>query len=457
LTYIYTIVPSGGNWIRYVIDPTEGREHTNIGWPDLLTDEHTHGVQRVIEHRDVYLSGIYPWERWGLLKTAYAPIYSHKDGESRTENTGSNSERNTVDVASRAVAGMDINIDVIQTRTRSALTTVGCVAVTSLLLCSFTAFIIARQLTQPIAKVKDAAIEIASGEYSGRINVQKPRELAELATEFNRMSGTLAGRLRTMEEENRKIARQRCLMELDRSLVTAQVGPMSIDFPLEIPSAIASPITVSNDRRMAFFVPRNGNRSGTAAATAAERDRSNYILSPDGTKALLWFCDAVADPSEAVRRHADLTIIATRVLSHSGSDSVVISLLEPLLSEQIYGWVLIDSAYDTIASATNRVLNAHGFSPDENSTGGTEKILPEMPSRLVLAEGTCLILRSECGGLVATVSGRTSHGRENASDAETCLKAILPRSIWESVPPSETMSPEPIRNEIGEPADRNAK
>ncbi|MES2465263.1 MAG: HAMP domain-containing protein [Armatimonadota bacterium] len=456
LTYVYTVVPDSDNWIRYVIDPTEGAEHTNIGWPDVLTDEHAQGLQQVIEHHDVYLSDIHAWERWGLLKTAYAPIYSHNEGVNIAADTGSDSEINTSGGISRAVAGMDINIDVIQTRTRSALTTVGCVALASLLLSAFTTLFLTRRLTSPIAQVKDAALLIASGQYGGRINVQEPRELAELATEFSRMSETMAGRLRTMEEENEKIARERCFLELDRSIIIAQVGPTTVDFPLDVSSESAPLITVSADRRIAFFATRSGNRSGVPT-TAAERDGSNYILSPDGTKALLWFCDAPADPLEALRLHGDLMVIAARVLSHYGHDWAVKSLLEPLLSEQVYAWILIESEHDTISFVTNRLLNPHQFFPDDTGTGGTETVLTDMPPHLVPAKGGCLILRSDRGGLVVAVSGKTSIDAGNASsagDAEACLKAILPRLIWESVPPSETPAPQTFTLRIGGQTDR---
>jgi HD-GYP domain-containing protein (c-di-GMP phosphodiesterase class II) len=69
-------------------------------------------------------------------------------------------------------------------------------------------FLFAKQLTQPVRDLAEAAGRIAAGNFSQRIHVRSRTELGELGNSFNRMSDQLecyVENLRTAAEENRQL------------------------------------------------------------------------------------------------------------------------------------------------------------------------------------------------------------------------------------------------------------
>src|SRR3546814_11668666 len=68
-------VLGGGADMFYVLDGTEGADHSPIGSEDELTNETRIGLTRVQDSGAVYVSPIEYQEQWGLLKTAAAPVY----------------------------------------------------------------------------------------------------------------------------------------------------------------------------------------------------------------------------------------------------------------------------------------------------------------------------------------------------------------------------------------------
>src|SRR3546814_1477076 len=83
LTYIYTQVTSGRAEVRYILDGTDGDEHTPLGSPDSLPEETMAGLRDVQRRRIIYVSPVEYQEKWGLLKTAAAPVYS-ADGDRKS-------------------------------------------------------------------------------------------------------------------------------------------------------------------------------------------------------------------------------------------------------------------------------------------------------------------------------------------------------------------------------------
>src|SRR3546814_20448427 len=88
-------VLGGGADMFYVLDGTEGADHSPIGSEDERTNETRIGLTRVQDSGAVYVSPIEYQEQWGLLKTAAAPVYG-------------------VDGSITGSAGADVNISVIQ-------------------------------------------------------------------------------------------------------------------------------------------------------------------------------------------------------------------------------------------------------------------------------------------------------------------------------------------------------
>src|SRR5437870_2346074 len=106
------------------------------------------------------------------------------------------------------MAGADVDISIIRAKTSAALAQVGIVSLISLLLAGFLSMRVARSLTRPLAAAKEAALQVAAGQYDQRIDVDRPRELAEMAAAFNQMSETLATTMEELAQVNQSLERR---------------------------------------------------------------------------------------------------------------------------------------------------------------------------------------------------------------------------------------------------------
>jgi HAMP domain-containing protein len=202
ITFIYTQVLGQGRAIQYVLDGQLGKDHSHIGDADEVPEPEIHGVREVMTRGRLHLSEIRVWQQWGLLKSGFAPIC----------------DRNGRPVA---MAGADVDISIIRAKTSAALAQVGIVCLISLLIAGLLSMRVASRLTQPLAAAKEAALQVAAGQYGRRIEVETPRELAELASAFNQMSEALAAGIAELTEVNESLERRRCRHELARALADA--------------------------------------------------------------------------------------------------------------------------------------------------------------------------------------------------------------------------------------------
>src|SRR4051812_26857303 len=74
LTYLYSQVIGGTKGVIYVLDATQGDDHSPIGSEDDLPADTMAGLRAVGARGGVYVSPIQYQEQWGLLKTAAAPF-----------------------------------------------------------------------------------------------------------------------------------------------------------------------------------------------------------------------------------------------------------------------------------------------------------------------------------------------------------------------------------------------
>lgn len=208
LTYLFSAaLLNRARELMYMIDSTQDEIHSFNGFID--PDEAEDNLRDVWLKGELFFSDISYWEEWGLLKSAYVPVYNSDD-----EITG--------------IVTSDVNISVIETKTRDALLQVlfsGFVAVIVGILVSF---FIARRLTRPIYSMKAAALKVAAGDYSRRINVEKPVELNRLADEFNRVSESLEVSLDRIQTDNEKLEIQRRDKEIIRALSSGMAAELNL-------------------------------------------------------------------------------------------------------------------------------------------------------------------------------------------------------------------------------------
>ena len=188
LTYVYTqVLDPLPPKCTYILDATQGNEHTPIGYRDTLPIEDYFGAQRVMQMGITYVGDVQPTEQWGLLKVSYAPIFN-KNGKIES------------------MAGADINITVIRKKVQIALYFIGLLGVSAIILGTMITLVMAERITKPLNKLYQRTIEVASGLSSGGMEreplpfefVPLEKEIAQLARRF---------------EKNKKRLKEECLTE----------------------------------------------------------------------------------------------------------------------------------------------------------------------------------------------------------------------------------------------------
>ncbi|MCC6827499.1 MAG: histidine kinase [Novosphingobium sp.] len=188
LTYLYSQILGGPQDIEYILDSSFGDDHSNVGYADALPAETMAGLRHSQKTGGVYVSPIEYQEKWGLLKTAAAPLYA-PDG--RIAGT----------------AGADVNISVIRVATQNALFASAMIGIGSVLACLVVALALVRLIGGPITRLKQEALRIAAGDFAEPARIRGPREVARLrdalAAIAARMTARAAQRRDTAERHER--------------------------------------------------------------------------------------------------------------------------------------------------------------------------------------------------------------------------------------------------------------
>ena len=182
-TFLYTaILKNQVEQIYYNIDSTQSPIHSFIGYTDPSPADDR--VKDVWLKGKPYLSEIVFWEEWGLLKSSYVPIKTTEG-----EITG--------------YAGADVNIDIINSKTKQMLFRIVIVGLVSIFLGTLVSLTMAKALTRPIETLKQAALEIASGagNFGLRVPESNINEIQDLSKSFNFLSSSLEDKITSISEE----------------------------------------------------------------------------------------------------------------------------------------------------------------------------------------------------------------------------------------------------------------
>ena len=177
LTYLYSQVIGGKKGVIYVLDATEGDDHSPIGTEDDLPADTMAGLRAVTARGGIYASPIQYQEQWGLLKTAAAPA---RGADGRITGT----------------VGADVNIGVIQVATQNALFASALIGIGSLLACALVTLAIMRRVAQPIEALKADALRIAAGDRNPPSHRAAPREVTGLRRALGELATALIARMR---------------------------------------------------------------------------------------------------------------------------------------------------------------------------------------------------------------------------------------------------------------------
>lgn len=177
LTFLYTDVYLGENQIRYILDGSEGDDHSPPGTLDEVPPESIADVRLAQLTGQAFVSDIREWEEWGLIKVSAAPIYA-SDGRIV------------------GLAGADVDISLIRNKTRFALFAVLFVGAALLLLAGSVSYRVSQGMTRPLRDIKDSALRIAAGYHGTRVAHESSDEIGQLAQSLNALSTRLAARAR---------------------------------------------------------------------------------------------------------------------------------------------------------------------------------------------------------------------------------------------------------------------
>jgi hypothetical protein len=203
LTYLYSQVLGGTKDVIYVLDATEGDEHSAIGSEDELTAETRSGLRKATTDGAIYVSPIEFQEQWGLLKTAAAPV---RDRQGRIV----------------ATAGADVNISVIEVATQNALLVSALIGVVSLLASALVTLQIVRHVAQPIEALKSEALRIAAGDRAPPAETAAPREVRRLRVSIGELASHLVAAMRAAWTETLAHDRARNVAVLEAALGPAE-------------------------------------------------------------------------------------------------------------------------------------------------------------------------------------------------------------------------------------------
>jgi HAMP domain-containing protein len=296
VTYLYTQIPTGGDNIVYGVDGTVGKDHSAIGAADVAPAGEIGGILSVYQQGASYLSGLHVWQEWGLLKSAYAPIRA-RDG------------------AITAMAGTDVNISIIKRKTLIALFIVTGCGLLFLSLAGAVSARVVRRVTEPISRLKGAALQVAAGRYGLQAAIDSPTELALLAGSFNRLSRSLERQLLEIRQINESVESQR----RERLLFQA----------LQRRDLTASPPAAAGVRLLQL------------PAAASCRDASGWVRWQN--QILLWAGPVESNPLAAARTRHDLALVLQPLLHRCGADwGALARRLETLFSGRVDGYLLVN-------------------------------------------------------------------------------------------------------------------
>ena len=299
LTFLYTHVYAGEENIDKIVygaDGTVGAEHSPPLSEDVVPPTEIAGMKALMERGTTHLTQVKAWNQWGLLKSAWAPIFG-PDGRPV------------------AMAGADINITTIRDATRRALVITFSFGALQLLLAGLVSLAIARQLTRPIAAVKAAALRTAAGDYGQTIQIPRPSELTELAVDF---CGAATDLGRNSQALDAAVSEGRALR--DRRALTTQLATA---FPL------------------VGVAPAGTPWAWGAHDTKEEIPSGGAVLA--GENALAWIsAPPSGEPLAAAIRRARVAVTAHALLVRHGAEPTTLApaLLAALAGETL-AWVLL--------------------------------------------------------------------------------------------------------------------
>ena len=284
LTYHYTfnlLYNKGENNCFYIIDVNEGGDYSPTGSYDTMDEDDILGAENIMLRDKTYVSDVKLWEKWGLLKVAYAGI---KDKNGKVV----------------AITGADVDVSIINIKTRDALIQSIIIGILALIIGIYASYYIAVKIIRPIEVLKYSALKIAAGNYGDNISINSPQELHKLSTDFNNMSNELKSTIANFGE-----------YKLDDD---------SNDLTLQLQDRLNQSLVVNNRYIKIFGLEESKNIVGII------KNRSSYYI---------YSLDEALDTTlNATKKRAVINNILTQLLKGNHTDKFI-KIFNPTLFLEI--------------------------------------------------------------------------------------------------------------------------
>jgi HAMP domain-containing protein len=379
LSYLFTCVLKGrGEKLSYVLDATQDETHSFVGYEDV--DEPDEKLKDVWLKGNIYLSDINYWEEWGLLKSAYSPIFDSND-------------------EIRGIAGTDVNISIIKKKTRAALLRVCLIGLLSLVIGIWVSVYITRKLAEPIGQLKDIALHVAAGQYGDQIKINEPLELGKLSIAFNEMSQSLIRTFSELTTSNQELESQKCRHELMR-ILAREVDEKKYAYPRLLAHGY-------------FFSKEHSYNS------------SGWVSKAD--KFIMWLADSPEDALKSVKIKRDIYGIVDRLYDSYSEDLSSNAMkdwiefrdrLKHLFEDDLYCLCLFDPKNGRLKTFTRRPVQCLVL---DHSNGNQRSLRPQQIIELSqtdtvsLRSGQALVISSLNLADLLTNSGILSDFYERAT------------------------------------------
>lgn len=336
LTYHYSVVPLEGNKIMYILDSTEGEDHSTAGTTEENPGEEAERLMQAMQSGEASLSDIQEFDIWGQLKIGSAPI-TNKNGEV----TG--------------LIGADVNISVINEKMSKAMLMVFGVGLIACILAMWVSLIIARKFIEPINDIKQAALEVAAGHFGVKAEVTQPQELKQLAETFNQTSLALK-EAQISEIQNRREQVDFHALQSIKEIMRFSTFDNSYDQNKHV---------LQIDPQHCLFFSHN-----------LELYASGFIET--GNICVAWFGENLKDSISNHRFKFDVNMLITKILEKYGEDkNQVIESLALLSNINLKYFLLVDKQSSILSLIKNGKLE-HTIklpleSPVEIATNGNKQ------------------------------------------------------------------------------------
>lgn len=160
-----------GKVLSYVLDCDQRDTHSFVGYVDLEyeSSDSFERVRDVWFKGDIFLSDVQYWEEWGLLKSAYVPIFNSNN-----------------DIVGIMIA--DIDVSIIKSKIQSALLGVVLIGFFVACITILMSFYISYTQVRPIEQLKFGVLKISAGNFGWKMHISGAKEFLDVVGDFNLLS-----------------------------------------------------------------------------------------------------------------------------------------------------------------------------------------------------------------------------------------------------------------------------